>query len=72
MATHSSILSWGIPWIEEPGRLQSMKSQRVGHDWVTHFHFSFQKLLGSLFEACRTLLPRPGIELVPPAVEMES
>ena len=33
MATHSSILAWRIPWIEEPGRLQSMRSQRVGHDW---------------------------------------
>ena len=32
MATHSSILAWTIPWIEEPGRLQSMGSQRVGHD----------------------------------------
>ena len=32
MATHSSILSWETPWIEEPGRLQSMGSQRVGHD----------------------------------------
>ena len=32
MATHSSILSWGIPWTEEPGRLRSMGSQRVGHD----------------------------------------
>ena len=31
-ATNSSILAWGIPWIEEPGRLQSMGSQRVGHD----------------------------------------
>ena len=31
-ATHSSIVSWRIPWIEEPGRLQSMGSQRVGHD----------------------------------------
>ena len=35
MATHSSILAWKIPWTEEPGRLQSMGSQRVGHDWVT-------------------------------------
>ena len=33
MATHSSILAWRIPWIEEPGWLQSMESQRVGHDW---------------------------------------
>ena len=32
MATHSSILAWKIPWTEEPGRLQSMESQRVGHD----------------------------------------
>ena len=32
MATHSSFLAWGIPWTEEPGRLQSMGSQRVGHD----------------------------------------
>ena len=32
MATHSSILAWRIPWIEEPGRLQSIGSQRVGHD----------------------------------------
>ena len=32
MATHSSILAWKIPWAEEPGRLQSMGSQRVGHD----------------------------------------
>jgi len=32
MATHSSILAWRIPWREEPGRLQSMGLQRVGHD----------------------------------------
>ena len=31
MASHSSILAWRIPWTEEPGRLQSMESQRVGH-----------------------------------------
>ena len=35
MATHSSILAWRIPWTEEPGGLQSMGSQRVGHDWAT-------------------------------------
>ena len=35
MAIHSSTLAWKIPGIEEPGRLQSMGSQRVGHDWVT-------------------------------------
>ena len=32
MAPHSSTLAWKIPWMEEPGRLQSMGSQRVGHD----------------------------------------
>ena len=32
MATHSTILAWKIPWTQEPGRLQSMGSQRVGHD----------------------------------------
>ena len=32
MATHSSTLAWKIPWTENPGRLQSMRSQRVGHD----------------------------------------
>ena len=36
MATHSSILAWRIPWTEEPGRLQSMRSQRVGHEWATN------------------------------------
>ena len=35
MATHSSILAWRMPWTEEPGGLQSMGSQRVGHDRVT-------------------------------------
>ena len=33
MGTHSSILAWRIPWTEDPGRLQSMGSQRVEHDW---------------------------------------
>ena len=32
MATHSSVLAWRIPWTEQPGRLQSIGSQRVGHD----------------------------------------
>ena len=40
MATHSSILAWRISWTEEPGRLQSMGSQRVGHDWVTSLSLS--------------------------------
>ena len=39
VAPHSSTLAWKIPWTEEPGRLQSMGSQRVGHDFTFTFHF---------------------------------
>ena len=42
-ATHSSILAWKMLWTEEPGRLQSVGSQRVGHDWAT-FTFNITKL----------------------------
>ena len=40
MATHSSILTWRIPWTEEPGRLQFIGSHRVGHNWsdLAHMH----------------------------------
>ena len=41
MVTHSSILLWRIPWMEEPGGLQSMGSQRVGDDWATSLSLSF-------------------------------
>ena len=41
MATQSSILAWRTPWKEEPGRLQSMGLQRVGHDWETNAFTSF-------------------------------
>ena len=40
MAPHSSTLAWKIPWMEEPGRLQSMGSLRVGHDWATSLSLS--------------------------------
>ena len=46
MVTHSSILAWRIPWTEKPGRLQSMGSQRVGHDWATS---SFTLVLSQSF-----------------------
>ena len=42
MATHSSILAWRIPWTEKPGGLQSMGSQRVGHDRVTSLTYCFR------------------------------
>ena len=41
MATHSSTLAWKIPWVEEPGRLQSMGWRRVGHDFTFTFTFTF-------------------------------
>ena len=44
MATHSTILAWRIPWTEEPGGLQSLVSQRVGHDWATSLsRFTFPR-----------------------------
>ena len=45
MAAHSSILAWRIPWTEEPGGLQSIGSQRVGHDWgdLAHTQCFFKK-----------------------------
>ena len=43
MATHSSILAWKIQWTEEPGGLESMKSQGVRHNWVTNtFTFTWR------------------------------
>ena len=44
MATHTNILAWKIPWMEEPSRLKSMGSQRVGHDWATSLHFTSNNL----------------------------
>ena len=43
MAPHSSTLAWKIPWMEELVGLQSMGSQRVGHDWMTSFHSSAER-----------------------------
>ena len=44
MAPHSSTLAWRIPWPEEPGRLQSMGSKRVRHDWATSLSlFTFMR-----------------------------
>ena len=48
MAVHSSILAWRIPWTEEPGRLQFLGSQRVGHDGVTE-HSALLILKGSVW-----------------------
>ena len=43
MATHPSIFAWRIPWAEEPGRLQSVGSQRVGRDWATNAKKTFSQ-----------------------------
>ena len=44
MATHSSVLAWRILWMEEPGRLESKGSQRVGHNWATSLSFFLKTL----------------------------
>ena len=51
MATHSSILSWRIPWREEPGGLQSIELQRAGHNW-SNLACSRHKEQCSRFSAC--------------------
>ena len=59
MANHSSILAWGIPWTEEPWRLQSMGSERFGQEWGTNtsnFNFFVVQLL-----SCVRLLVTPEI-----------
>ena len=55
MAIHSSTVAWKIPWTEESGRLQSMGSQRVGHDWATslmHILIMLQSLFPKLIFCC--------------------
>ena len=49
MVTHSCVLAWKIPWMEEPGRLQSMGSQRVRHNWAFTF---FPQLLVMISYLC--------------------
>ena len=54
MAIHSSTIAWKIPWTEEPGRLQSMGSQRVGHDWATS-HTHCQWMLSAKMDRYQTI-----------------
>ena len=80
MATHSSTLAWKIPWMKEPRRLQSMGSQRVGHDWATTRLFGWlfvldisiiQDMSGCLYSPrCQWLIQASQVALVvknPPA-----
>ena len=55
---HSSILTWRISWTEEPGGLQSMGSQRIGHDWATKATTKFRKLLDSSIDPLKANLER--------------
>ena len=57
MATHSSILAQRMPWTEESGRLQSMRLQRVGHDWVTNTHTHTHTLI-QMFSAAESSFPQ--------------
>ena len=65
MAPHYSTLAWKIPWTEEPGRLQSMGSLRVGHDSVTStFTFRFhalEKKMATHFNVLAWRIPGMGV-----------
>ena len=61
MATHSSILAWRIPWTENPGGLQSMGLQRVGHDWVTSLTYLLTVYLYSKEHCILEILPCLGV-----------
>ena len=72
MATHSSVLAWRIWWTEEPGGLQSIGLQRVGHDWETNtftFQIKFLKSMTSLVAQIVKNLPKiqfnPWIQKIP-------
>ena len=63
MAPHSSTLAWKIPWAEEPGRLQSMGSLRVGHDWATSlslFTHSLEKEMATHSSVLAWRIPGTG------------
>ena len=60
MATHSSILTWRIPWTEEPGRLQSSESHGVKHDWsdLAHTHLMMLWGLSKIIDTTSLALPK--------------
>ena len=59
MAIHSSILAWRIPWMEEPGMLQSMGLQRVGHDGAASLSLFFSLLLNLVWGVMFTVYFEP-------------
>ena len=60
MATHSSTLAWKIRWMEEPGRLQSMGSQRVGYDWATFYFHALEKEMAAHSSVLAWRIPGMG------------
>ena len=72
MAIYSSTLAWKIPWTEKPCRLQSMGSQRVGHDWATSLslyqHASMLKYINSLFMISSDSIPRYSLNFFQPSI----
>ena len=65
MTTHSSILAWRIPWTEEPGRPQSMGSQRVRHDWSDSAHKHHKLQIQSEAECYLILSISPSATVMP-------
>ena len=67
MATHSSIFAWRIPWTEKPGRLQSVRLQRIGHNWSTAFQVNSEGTWSyicvfSVIQSCSTLCNPLGLQ----------
>ena len=65
MVTHICILAWKIPWTEKPGRLQSMGSQRVRHNWVTSLSLSLSWQNSSSLCPASFRIPRPSLPVTP-------
>ena len=64
IAIHSSILAWRIPWTEEPGGLQSMGMQRVGHNWATDtFTFTDEDKHFPSLSLLKTVLPWTSLKI---------
>ena len=62
MATHASVLDWEIPWTEEHDRLQSMRSQSVGHDWATKQQYMYHNFFIRLIRLSSLML-REAVKL---------
>ena len=70
MATHYSILAQRIPWTEEPGELQSMGSQRVGHDWAANTPLEIGVLSPDGFQTSAATSAFPWVSRVPDSLQI--